>query len=85
MLKITCPFCGARNEVEVVHGGPLKDRRPDDATAIEDQDWIDYLTVPKNPLGPVRERWWHVRGCGTWFTITRDTRSHDILADEMGK
>ena len=79
MLKISCPFCGPRNEVEFAHGGPLKDRRPEDASPLEDQAWIEYLTVPQNPLGPVEERWWHVRGCGSWFTITRDTRSHDIV------
>ena len=79
MLKINCPFCGPRSEVEFVHGGPLKARRPEAPATIDDQDWIDYLTVPQNPLGPVQERWWHVRGCGSWFTITRDTRSHDIV------
>ena len=82
MLKIPCPFCGPRNEVEFVHGGPLKDKRPKDASQLEDQAWIEYLTVPKNPLGPVQERWWHVRGCSSWFTITRDTHSHDIIDDE---
>lgn len=82
MIKIPCPFCGLRNEVEFLHGGPLKDRRPEDASQLEDQTWIEYLTVPKNPLGPVQERWWHMRGCGSWFTITRNTLSHDIINDE---
>ena len=84
MLKIDCPFCGPRNEIEFVHGGPLKERRPDNPDALDDQAWIDYLTVPPNPVGPVRERWWHVRGCGRWITITRDTRTHDIVDDEAG-
>ena len=83
MLKISCPFCGPRNEVEFVHGGPLKARRPDDASPLEDQAWVEYLTVPQNPLGPVQERWWHVRGCGSWFTITRDTLNHDILSHDI--
>lgn len=82
MLKISCPFCGPRNEVEFIHGGPLKDQRPEDASQLEDQAWIEYLTVPINPLGPVQERWWHVCGCSSWFTITRDTRSHDIVDGE---
>ena len=79
MLKIICPFCGPRNETEFVHGGTLKPRRADDPAMVSDQDWINYLTVPDNPIGPVQERWWHVRGCGQWFTVTRDTRSHDIV------
>jgi sarcosine oxidase subunit delta len=83
MLQISCPFCGSRSEVEFVYGGPLKNRRPDDISQIDDSTWIEYLTVPKNPLGPVQERWWHVRGCGCWLTITRDTCSHDIIENEF--
>lgn len=49
MLQISCPFCGPRNEVEFVYGGPLKNRRPDDISQIDDTTWIDYLTVPKKP------------------------------------
>ena len=79
MLKIPCPFCGPRNETEFAHGGPQKQRRPDDSSSMDDHEWIEYLTVPPNPFGPVRERWWHVRGCGQWFTLTRDTRSHDLI------
>ena len=83
MLKIPCPFCGPRNETEFVHGGPAKAARPDNVSAMDDTTWIEYLTVPQNPLGPVEERWWHVRGCGSWFTIKRDTRSHDLIDEEM--
>ena len=82
MLKIPCPFCGPRNETEFAHGGPLKARRPADASEVDDGAWVEYLTVPSNPLGPVRERWWHVRGCGLWFTLARDTRSHDLVDGE---
>ena len=79
MLKITCPFCGPRNESEFQHGGPAKPTRPDDPASMSDADWIDYLTVPENPLGPVREKWWHVRGCGKWFAVTRNTVTHEII------
>ena len=79
MLKITCPFCGPRNESEFLHGGPAKPTRPEDPAGKSDADWVDYLTVPDNPLGPVREKWWHVRGCGKWFAITRNTVTHEIV------
>ncbi|NKB63465.1 MAG: sarcosine oxidase subunit delta [Gammaproteobacteria bacterium] len=79
MLLLHCPFCGPRNEIEFAHGGPEKKRRPDSTSDIEDEMWIEYLTVSRNPIGPVAERWWHVRGCGGWFTIYRDTRTHDII------
>ncbi|MCY4168191.1 MAG: sarcosine oxidase subunit delta [Rhodobacter sp.] len=78
MLPIPCPFCGPRNEAEFSFGGPVKPDRPDPQTT-SDEDWVEYLTVAPNPIGPVEERWWHVRGCGKWFAIWRDTRTHDIF------
>ena len=78
MLLITCPFCGPRNESEFNYGGPVGSDRPD-PNAVSDEAWVDHLTVTPNPLGPVQERWWHVRGCGAWLTIWRDTQTHDIV------
>jgi len=77
MLNIRCPHCGLRNESEFRYGGPSKPLRPD-PTKISDEGWVTYLTCGPNPLGPVQERWWHVLGCGSWVTIWRDTRTHDI-------
>ncbi len=78
MMLIPCPFCGARNETEFIYGGPVGKDRPD-PTGTSDADWVDYLTVVPNPMGPVAERWWHAKGCGSWVTIWRDTRTHDIV------
>jgi sarcosine oxidase, subunit delta len=78
MMLIPCPFCGKRNEAEFAYGGPVKPDRPD-PNAVTDAEWVAYLTQVPNPLGPVQERWAHVRGCGRWLTIWRDTRSHDIV------
>jgi sarcosine oxidase subunit delta len=82
MLLIPCPHCGARLETEFVCGGPSRQRRPDDPSALDDTAWVDYLTVPANPVGPLREKWCHVRGCGTWFDIVRDTVTHEIQPSE---
>lgn len=81
MMLIPCPFCGKRNETEFVYGGPVGPKRPDPATAT-DTAWVEYLTVVPNPVGPVEERWWHVKGCGMWLTIWRDTRTHEIVESE---
>ena len=78
MINIPCPFCGLRNESEFSFGGPVKPDRPD-PNSVTDEQWVEYLTTVPNPLGAVQERWWHVRGCGTWLTIWRDTRTHDIV------
>ena len=77
MLLITCPFCGARNETEFVYGGPVGKDRPD-PTTCGDEEWLEYLLIVPNPIGPVEERWWHARGCSAWFTIWRNTVTHDI-------
>jgi len=79
MLLISCPHCGARNESEFHNGGPSRSPRPDDPDSVGDAQWVDYLTVPNNPMGPVDEKWWHVRGCGAWFTLRRDTVTHQFL------
>jgi len=83
MLRITCLFCGERNESEFIFGGPVRAGRPDPNTA-SDAEWVAYLTILPNPLGPVEERWWHARGCGQWMTHWRDTRSHDIVGGPDG-
>jgi len=84
MLLIRCPFCGPRSETEFAYGGPAAGPRPEDAGKVSDADWVDWLTVPPNPMGPVEERWWHARGCGRWLTVTRDTRTHEIRAVRDG-
>jgi len=84
MLLIPCPHCGARLETEFVVGGPARHRRPEDPSTLDDEAWVDYLTVPANPMGPLREKWFHVRGCGAWFTIVRDTVTHEIVQTQAG-
>lgn len=83
MMLIPCPFCGPRNESEFAHGGAVKPGRPD-PNGVTDAQWVDYLMQVPNPLGPVEERWHHARGCGAWFTIRRDTRTHDIVEGPDG-
>ena len=81
MLLIPCPHCGERNESEFVNGGPVRVQRPDDPRALDDAAWVDWLTVVPNPMGPVREKWWHRLGCGAWFAVTRDTVTHAVVPD----
>ncbi len=79
MLLINCPFCGPRPETEFAYGGPAVARRPEAPQDISDEDWVEYLTVVPNPMGPVAERWWHAKGCGCWLVLKRDTVTHDII------
>ena len=81
MLEITCPFCGPRNEIEFINGGPSRNKLTDYIDELTDSDWVDYLTVAPNPMGSVTEEWGHVMGWEQWFSVRRDTVTHEILAN----
>lgn len=83
MLTIPCPFCGPRSESEFAYCGPKTNRRPEDPAAMSASEWVEHLTVPPNPVGPVLEHWWHVRGCGAWVLIERDTATHELKSAEQ--
>jgi heterotetrameric sarcosine oxidase delta subunit len=77
MLLIPCPWCGARNQVEFTYGGDATVKRP--AADASEAAWLDYVYLRDNPCGPHKELWLHSAGCGCWFKLRRDTRTHDIL------
>ena len=80
MLRIPCPWCGPRDEIEFACGGEAHIALPAHADAIDDAAWGDYLFMRANPKGRHRERWVHVHGCRRWFNIVRDTTTERILA-----
>ena len=66
-----------RDEPEFTYGGPAHVTRPPPGS--EDVTWTNYLFIRENPAGVHRERWLHSYGCGRWFNVARDTRTHEIL------
>jgi len=80
MLRIDCPYCGPRAEVEFTCGGEAHTTRPRESGTLSDADWADYLFMRHNPKGVQYERWCHSRGCGRWFNVARSTVTHEILA-----
>ena len=78
MLRIECPHCGVRDEVEFAFGGEAHVERP--PLDASDAVWADYLFFKTNPVGVHAERWRHVRGCGEWFNALRHTMTHELLA-----
>jgi len=77
MLRINCPYCGTRDETEFIFGGPAHvNRSPNES---DDKTWTAYLFGRQNPAGIHLERWGHIYGCGRWFNVARDTRTHEIL------
>ena len=78
MLRLDCPFCGIRDEAEFHCGGDAHVVRP--SPDVTDSDWSDYLFNEENSKGIHFERWCHSFGCGQWFNVARNTRTHEIHA-----
>ncbi len=87
MMRITCPWCGTRDQDEFKFGGEAHIERPTNPGQVSDFEWADYLFYRKNPMGVHHERWVHSFGCRQWFNVTRDTMTHKIsevyLMDEQ--
>ena len=88
MLTLPCPFCGQRDESEFVNAGPTNSSRPD--ANVSDAEWVDWLTVPENPIVFVEEIWCHAMVCVNGFTIkghsvTDEFVTADVVTDDVGK
>ena len=80
MFLIRCPHCAEEREEEEFHAaGEAHLARPDDPDACSDAEWGEYLYYRHNPRGAHRELWIHAAGCGKYFNVARDTRSHEIF------
>ncbi len=77
MILLECPNCGPRNASEFRYGGEARPR-PDVNTASE-TEWNRYLHMRDNPLGEIREWWYHRAGCGCWLIAERHTKTQEIL------
>ena len=71
MLRLSCPWCGTRDELEFSFGGEAHITRP--GLDASDAVWSDYLFNRENPKGIHYERWMHSYGCRRWFNVARDT------------
>ena len=78
MLRISCPWCGVRDEPEFTYGGESHITRP--AADTDAETWSRYLFVRSNPKELHYERWCHTYGCAQWFNVVRDTVTHEIHA-----
>jgi sarcosine oxidase subunit delta len=80
VLLIKCPYCEeSRPELEFHYEGEAHIARPLDPTTVSDEEWAEFLYVRSNSLGPHRERWRHLYGCGRFFNAVRDTRTDKFI------
>jgi sarcosine oxidase subunit delta len=85
MLRIPCPYCGTRDQVEFRCGGESQAQRPMAPDQLDDAEWANYLFYRDNTRGIHQERWVHTYGCRMWFHVVRDTLTHEIIgSSRMG-
>ncbi len=82
MMLFPCPWCGERAESEFICLGEAVQPRPRDPAALTDLQWAAYLCDRENRRGPHLERWWHIRGCNSFFEVVRDTATHAVSIPE---
>lgn len=76
MIRIPCPFCGARDHSEFSYGGDASVEYPPLNAPAE--AWLDAVFQRENPSGMQVETWHHVNGCRMWLVVERDTLTHEI-------
>jgi sarcosine oxidase subunit delta len=80
MLLIYCPYCQEeRSELEFRNAGDAHIARPQNISAISDEEFESYFFLRDNPKGLIFERWRHMHGCGRFFNAARDTVSDKFL------
>ncbi len=82
-MRIQCPFCGERDISEFTYLGDADFRHPPAGAEDLAARVCEAVYLRDNPAGPHRELWHHAAGCLSWLQVTRDTRTHAILAVQL--
>lgn len=82
-MRLTCPYCGERDQREFTpRGAAVALSMPSEGATPEELD--DYLHNRDNPAGDTRDLWYHAP-CGTWIVAHRNTVTHEIHATTSAK
>jgi sarcosine oxidase subunit delta len=76
MLRIPCPWCGVRDEIEFRYRGAAGEARP--GPEAELAAFSAYVYQRDNPRGWHLEWWLHVGGCRQLLKVLRHTMTHEI-------
>ena len=82
-MRIECPFCGERDVSEFTYLGDADFRRPAADTEDLADRFYEAVYLRDNPVGPHAELWYHAGGCLSWLRVTRNTRTHEVLAVQL--
>ncbi|WP_342364299.1 sarcosine oxidase subunit delta [Terrarubrum flagellatum] len=78
MLRIACPHCGPRDDVEFRYRGDATLARPAADAGVD--AFASYVFERDNPAGWHVEWWQHVQGCRRVLKVVRHTLTHEIAA-----
>ena len=84
-MRIECPFCGERDVGEFAYLGDAAFQRPSPDVEGAAERFYEAVYLRDNPAGPHQELWFHAGGCLSWLRVTRDTRTHAILAVQLAR
>ncbi len=76
MLRICCPWCGVRDEVEFRYRGDATVSRPGADAPLA--AFTTYVYERRNASDWHVEWWLHVGGCRKLLKLTRHTLTHEI-------
>lgn len=76
-MRLTCPFCGPRDEGEFAYEGPVMDWPALDAAPAK---WVDAVYMRAQPKGEARELWRHRLGCGAFLEIVRNNVTNEVVS-----
>ena len=76
MHRLTCPFCGVRDEVEFRYRGDASLQRPKAGAATD--AFVSFVYERANPAGWHLEWWAHVHGCRQVLKVLRHTGTHAV-------
>jgi methylglutamate dehydrogenase subunit B len=78
MLRISCPWCGERDEIEFRYRGDASKERPAVDAGLE--AFTSFTYERENRRGWHLEWWLHVAGCRKLIKLVRHTLTHEIRA-----
>ena len=84
-MRIRCPFCGERELSEFSYLGDALFQRPSPNGPEAQVKFFEAVYLRDNPAGLHDELWYHTFGCRGWLRLTRDTRTHEIVAANLAK
>jgi sarcosine oxidase subunit delta len=76
MIRIDCPWCGTRDEVEFTYRGDATVVRPAPDAPVE--AFHDFVYSRRNPRGWHVEWWVHSAGCAQFLKVVRHTMTHEV-------